>query len=85
MRLAAYIYRADLVCPTCVVMGLHGEGRVTLAALDMGTEDVLDQLAAAEGIDREDEHTFDSGDFPKIVFDSELDEHVRCGGCGEEL
>jgi len=43
------------------------------AARDMAVEDVLDQIAGANAIDREDEHTFDTDDFPKVIFGSQVD------------
>ncbi len=44
------------------------EGRAcSPAARDMSMEDILNQRAAAEGIDRDDEYSFDSDDFPKVI------------------
>ena len=34
----------------------------------MSVEDVLDAEAALRGINREDEYSFDSDDFPKVIF-----------------
>ena len=52
------------------------------AARDMFTEDVLDQCAGALAVDRWDETSYDSDEFPKVVFADWVDEEV-CGRCGE--
>ncbi|WP_301851148.1 hypothetical protein [Rhodococcus pyridinivorans] len=38
----------------------------------MAVEDALDQIAASNGIDRMDERTFDTNDFPKVIFVDQL-------------
>jgi hypothetical protein len=59
-------------------------------------EDQLDGLARNLGIDRENERTYDSGDFPKVIFADQVitpadaadptDAVVDiCGGCAEPL
>jgi hypothetical protein len=91
----AYTYRADNFCPDCIVATLGNERDVALASL-LGTEDALTALATLRGIDREDERSFDSGEFPKVVFRDQLGylyqadgvgasnvEH--CASCGREL
>jgi len=70
MDIVAYTYRADHYCGDCIVRELGVEpgevpGSVT-------AEQVLDVAAHAQGIDREDEWTFDSGDFPKVVLAGQL-------------
>ncbi len=83
----AYTYRADQWHRDCVVRALYGEGRAAPAALDMDSESVLAQIAGAEGIDHQDEHTFDSDNFPKVVFADAADDMLddTCGGCGEPI
>ena len=67
-------YKADIYCPACIVSVLPtGEGGAfdgwALApGVRMATEENLDEIASAFGIDRGDERTFDSGEFPKVVF-----------------
>lgn len=74
----AYTYRADVYCPGCILEVLHlGErGQAPVQSV----ESELDAIASERGIDRYDEWSFDSGEFPKVVFDAEEDEH--CGQCG---
>ena len=60
-------------------------GDASPAARDMPTEDVLDQCAGASAIDRDDEHSFDSDEFPKVVFLHQLDNATTCDRCRSEL
>ena len=81
----AYTYRADNYCPDCIlhIMIVHGDA--SPAVLDRlydptdSLESILDYLADCQAIDRADERTFDSGEFPKVIFTTENDEH--CGLC----
>lgn len=72
--IAGYTYRADSYKPDELVELLIAEGRLAPGARGMDADEALDQLAAVEGIDREDEYTFDSDDFPKVVLRSQLAE-----------
>jgi len=84
--IVAYAYAADIYCPACTVSELMARGLAAPAAADMDTEDVLDQIAGANAIDRDDERSFDSNEFPKVVFRDQIDsydDHNRCGSCGE--
>jgi hypothetical protein len=90
--IVAYTFNADTYCPDCIVKVLpYGEGE----AFDgwklsdgwehlMTTEENLDEIAAAFGIDRQDERSFDSGDFPKVVFYDD-GEPEYCGRCHEPI
>jgi len=40
----------------------------------MRTENALDQIAEANAIDRYDESTYDSGEFPKVIFADSVEE-----------
>ena len=84
-NIVAYTYQAETLCPTCTNKALSGEhyqeptGRVNM-------ENVLDFTAPFFGItNRHDERTFDSGDFPKVVFSHQVERPERCDHCGEEL
>jgi hypothetical protein len=61
---ADYIYRTELYCPGCILAVVNG---LTVDHAADTAERDLDVLAAEHGIDRYDESTFDSGDFPKVV------------------
>lgn len=90
--ICAYTFNADTYCPDCIVTVLptgHGQAydgwALAPGADPMSTEDNLTEIALAFGINRDDEHTFDSDDFPKIVFCSDIQELSHCGRCGEAL
>lgn len=84
-QIVGYQYRAEQYCPDCLVRVLTPAGHNQVIAGT--TEAMLDALADAAGVNREDEYTFDSDDFPKVILSvqvegSDLD---RCGCCGREL
>jgi len=86
--IVGYTYACETLCPACTVAALPtGEGETFDGWRDMtnmSAEDNLTELAAAFGIDRMDEHSFDSGDFPKVIFSSS-NEDESCDHCGGEL
>jgi hypothetical protein len=78
-EIPAYTYNADTYCRGCIVKVLDAEELMLHG--DTDPEECLDIVAEARGIDRYDERSFDSGDFPKIVFDYQLEDGERCGAC----
>lgn len=89
--IVGYTFRADLYCSECILVVLPtGEGEAYDGwalgeGVAMSTEANLDEIAAAFGIDRQSEETFDSGDFPKVVFRDMLEGEDRCGKCHRDL
>lgn len=81
----AYVYRADMYHPKCMVHVLIGQREAGPAARDMDAESVLDQIAAANAIERQNERTFDSDEFPKVVFAGQIEEGESCGYCHEYI
>ena len=83
--IVGYTYRADIYCPGCIIAAVARAypGSVAPAAHDMDPEDALDQIAVYldTGIDRDDEHTFDSMEFPKVVFSVQIDADENCARC----
>lgn len=83
--IVAYAYAADIYCPDCTRHMAEGAisalvGRVVYPSWP--TEGTLDVWAAAAMVNRHEEETFDSGDFPKVVFASdEWNESSVCGSC----
>ena len=73
-EIAGYVYKADLYCLDCVTE-VMGQG----SAVDQ--ERYLDYIAAGEGIDRQNEYSFDSDIFPKVVLGDNIDFGDRCGRC----
>lgn len=62
--MAGYIYKGKSYSPGEVIEELIREGEASPAARDMDVEDVLDQIAGANAIDRE---TVGSDEFPKAA------------------
>lgn len=91
--IVGYTYRAENYCPSCVRMRLAD--RFPVAFYDTGSSgEMLDRAAAQLGIDREDERSFDSEDFPKVIFRDSAEayeaeygpvEAETCGRCEAEL
>jgi hypothetical protein len=79
--LVAYTYRADVYGPCCILRAFHGSPTGEPPIAGMSIEQHLDVLARLRGVDRSDEGSFDSGDFPKPVRRSEL---TICGHCNGE-
>lgn len=94
--IVGYTYRADNYCPRCVMDvvtpendedGPYAGWRFGDGAKPQSVESDLDEIALAFGIDRMDECTYDSGEFPKVVFGYMVDSAYpeQCGNCGEEF
>lgn len=82
-RIVGYTYAADTYCTGDCVISALGEAQAS-GGFET-TESLLDPAAADRNIDRMDEYSFDSADFPKVVFGSSVDEPEHCGGCGTEI
>jgi hypothetical protein len=79
--IVGYTFKADNYCPKCVIKKLTPYGFNSVA--DDNTEELLNQLALSAHIDREDERSFDSDNFPKVVFrDQARGYGINCGWCG---
>lgn len=92
--IVAYTFNGDIYCPACIVAALPtGEGQAfdgwaVSEGVRVTPEENLSELAYAFGIDRDDEGSFDSGDFPKVVFASQVwgdPDTPHCGQCGEPV
>ena len=87
--IVAYQFKADLYCPVCILVML---GETESRAVTLDTERTLNIIASdlrQPSIDRDDERTFDSDEFPKVVLYDNLHdasgEGFYCGSCGCEL
>jgi hypothetical protein len=67
-EIVGYTFQAEQYTPAGLIERMVTIGELSPAARDMRPEEVLDQHAGACAIDRDDEHSFDSWDFPKVVF-----------------
>lgn len=85
--IVGYTFKADLYCPDHVIGQLpvgpseDFDGWALAHGVSMSAEENLDEIAAAFGIDRGDEYSFDSDYFPKVVFRDSLDLDDACGVC----
>jgi hypothetical protein len=84
-EIAAYTYRAEVLCPSCVIEAMIAAADASPAARDMTTEDVLRQCAGANAIDRDDETSYDSDEFPTVVLLDQLHDVAACDVCQPEL
>lgn len=83
--IVGYTYQADTYCPTCAVAHLVLDLKAAPAAVDMDPEDAIRQCVEAAGFDYDDLRTYDSDEFPKPVFSSQIEDEEHCGGCREPL
>ena len=87
--IVGYTFCADVVCPECMLdlanEWLYADG---LKVGYMIVEDALDAWATSVKITRDDEWTFDSSEFPKVIFADSVwgnEEPEHCGVCHELL
>lgn len=83
--IAAYTYNADMWCESCICFKFEQPEDEAPSAMRHNAEAILDYAAKKRGIDRYDEHSYDSDEFPKVVFVSQIEYDERCGECGCEL
>ena len=78
--IAAYIYRADIICDDCIV-----EMVVIDNALESQKFKALPEIAKFLGIDYDDQRSYDSDRFPKPVLSMDLDGDEFCGYCSDPI
>jgi hypothetical protein len=86
--IVGYTFNADIYCPSHIVARLtHNPGDVNYCcATIVEPEPHLDLIARIDGINREDESTYDSDEFPKVIFASQVEsDDDRCATCHEPL
>ena len=88
--IVGYTYRADTYCtnseclPLATGEGEDFDGWNLAPGVYMATEDNLDEIASAFGIDRFNESSFDSDYFPKVILTGTC-EDAHCATCGAKL
>lgn len=70
--IVGYTYAVENWLPEELLEALIASGDLAPGARGIGLEAALDQLAGERGIDRQDERSFDSSEFPKVIFASQL-------------
>ena len=85
--IVGYSFNTEDYCPPCIVDLFRAAGRTKVAPTSIGVEAALDHAAELEGINRTVEGSFDTSEFPKVIFGSMVEDTdtVRCGRCGEPL
>jgi hypothetical protein len=90
-EIIGYSFNGSTYCPDCIIEALPtGPGQPydgwSLAdGVRMSVEDNLSQIAYAFQIERTDESSFDSHDFPKVIFNSQVETEDYCATCGRDI
>ncbi len=74
----------------------YTENDVEIVVRDMGpnydvgvyayrSESLLEELAIIKKINLEDPYSYDSDDFPKLIFSDQIENKERCGKCGKVI
>jgi len=80
-----YAYRADTYCPYCIAGVMDAYGLWTPPeAGEERLDELLSRASGSLGIDRFHESSYDSDDFPKVVFRDQA-ANDRCCECGKRL
>lgn len=79
-RIAGYTFQAENLCPSCAAEAAGWNG------YEGNPHTYIDKAGRAEGFNVDDERSFDSGDWPKVIFEVQAeDADEKCGSCGELL
>lgn len=79
-----YLFQADVYCPGCMTEIMIARGDASPAARDMVSVEVMEQISHSAGVDFDDEYSYDSDDFPKIIT-NEPEGPLNCGRCGTDI
>ncbi|MFC9505466.1 hypothetical protein [Streptomyces sp. NPDC057002] len=69
--IVGYSYQAENLCPSCTVKAMRANG-ITVQR-GKAHEDAIRKAAEKIGVDFDDEHSYDSGSFPKPVTDQQCE------------
>jgi len=84
--IVGYTFNAETVCPHCIRQWAARELEATGRNSEFkGVETILTELAPTMGWDYADEYSYDSDDFPKVIFASQVEGPETCDQCGDEL
>lgn len=80
--IVGYTFKGASYCPEHIVEAVTSteeyDGWALADRITMPVEDNLNEIAAAFGIDRQDESSFDSDEFPKVIFRDQLNDSLYC-------
>lgn len=71
--IVGYTYAVEIRCPGCTATAVGWSG-------DGDPDDYIEQQGRDKGFVRED--TYDSSDWPKVIFESQADSDETCASCG---
>lgn len=80
----AYYYGEKTVCPDCT-KDLAAPYYLIDSPESFSTEQVLDTAAKTVGINRHDEDSYTSYEFPKVLYPDDLVDGEKCFVCGGAL
>lgn len=72
-EITGYVYKAETFCPRCLKRHLYHRDEIDKTLKSQSVEDMLDLLATERKVNREDEWSFDSDYFPKVIFKSDAE------------
>ncbi len=78
---AGYVYNTDILCPVCVLTALGAPNATT----ENDTEAILNLVSGIMLINRQDENSFDTSEFPKVILPLTEGADSNCDSCGEAL
>lgn len=88
-NIVGYTFTAENYCVDCTrgiaKQGAADEGSATIWSDGGLVESILFEWALLMGIDRSQEDTFDSSEFPKRILKEHMEPGERCGRCHMKL
>jgi hypothetical protein len=84
-KITGYVYAADSFCDKCLKRYMFANKQIDEELKAQRIEDILDIVSKEWGVDRTNEWSYNSDDFPKVIFasDAEFMEDMcsRCDKC----
>lgn len=84
-KITGYVYAADSFCDKCLKRYMFAHDEIDEGLRNQSTEDILDIVSRERKVDRTNEWSYNSDDFPKVIFasDAEFMEDMcsRCDKC----
>jgi hypothetical protein len=85
-EIVGYVYNSETYCGKCLKRELKMSGFIDDTLKAQPLEDILDIIAADSKLDRQNEWSFDSQDFPKVIFASDAELMTDfCNRCDKQV
>ena len=79
--IVGYTFNAENLCPSCTAIAVGVDHRISYEIPGL-----IDEAGRKAGINVADERTFDSSEWPKVIFECRVEsDEERCGRCNESL